>query len=78
MAGLQFGLILFAAVYAHFPYIIITANSELSLLENMAPDATISNLGMMLLIGGCIVLPALFYLMKSFNMIKVLEKSNKN
>lgn len=78
MAGLQLVLVMFAAIYAHFPYIIITTNKELSLLDNLAPASTISNLGVMLLIGGFLVLPALFYLMKSFNMIKILEKSNKN
>jgi cytochrome d ubiquinol oxidase subunit II len=77
LAGFQVVLILFAALYAHFPYIIITAQEEISLLKNIAPEATISNLAIMLLIGGFIILPGLFHLMKSFNMIKVLEKNEK-
>ena len=77
LAGFQVVLILFAALYAHFPYIIITADKEISLLENLAPESTISNLAIMLLIGGFIILPGLFHLMKSFNMIKVLEKNEK-
>ncbi len=74
MAGLQVILILFAALYAHFPYIIITEEKELSLLEGIATPSTISNLAIMLIIGGAVILPGLFHLMKSFNMIKVLEK----
>ena len=65
---------LFAALVAHFPYIIITQNEEVSLLENVAPEATVENLAIMLLIGGFFILPGLFHLMKSFRMIKVLEK----
>ncbi|WP_079718885.1 hypothetical protein [Salegentibacter holothuriorum] len=71
-------LLLFTPLYAHFPYIIITAEKEVSLLANLAPDATISNLAIMLLIGGFIILPGLFHLMRSFNMIKVLEKPQKD
>ncbi|MGY5847214.1 cytochrome d ubiquinol oxidase subunit II [Salegentibacter sp. HM20] len=74
LAGFQVVLILFAALYAHFPYIIITNNKEVSMLENLAPEATIKNLAIMLLIGGFVILPGLFHLMKSFNMIKILEK----
>ncbi|UAB84401.1 cytochrome d ubiquinol oxidase subunit II [Zunongwangia sp. SCSIO 43204] len=74
MAGFQVVLILFAALYAHFPYIIITKEKELSLLEGIATPSSISNLAIMLLIGGAVILPGLFHLMKSFNMIKVLEK----
>ncbi|GHA34583.1 cytochrome D ubiquinol oxidase subunit II [Salinimicrobium marinum] len=74
LAGFQVVLVLFAALVAHFPYIIITQNKELSLLEGVAPDAVIQNLAIMLLIGGFFILPGLFHLMKSFKMIKVLEK----
>lgn len=74
LAGMQVVLVLFAAIYAHFPYIIITANKELNLLEGRAPDEVIQNLGIMLLIGGFVVLPGLFHLMRSFSMIKVLER----
>lgn len=74
MAGFQVVLILFAALIAHFPYIIITQNREVSLLEGVAPEATVRNLAVMLLIGGFFILPGLFHLMKSFKMIKILEK----
>ncbi|MCH7403026.1 cytochrome d ubiquinol oxidase subunit II [Belliella kenyensis] len=75
LAGIQVILILFAAIVTHFPYFIITSNEEISILENIAPESTINNLGWMLIIGGSIILPGLFHLMKSFKMIKILEKS---
>ncbi|MCH7410395.1 cytochrome d ubiquinol oxidase subunit II [Belliella sp. DSM 111904] len=75
MAGIQVILILFAAIVTHFPYFIITAQQEISILDNIAPASTINNLGWMLIIGGSIILPGLFHLMKSFKMIKILEKS---
>lgn len=74
LAGFQVVLILFAALVAHFPYIIITKNREVDLLEGIASEASIQNLGIMLLIGGFFILPGLFHLMKSFKMIKILEK----
>ncbi|MDT0687623.1 cytochrome d ubiquinol oxidase subunit II [Autumnicola psychrophila] len=77
LAGFQVILILFAALIAHFPYIIITAGEELSILEGVAPEAVISTLGISLIIGGFVILPGLFHLMKSFNMIKVYEKDAK-
>lgn len=77
LAGLQVVLILFAAIYAHFPYLIITQSSELSLLEDIAPQATISNLGIMLLVGGFVILPGLFHLMRSFKMIKILDRDEQ-
>lgn len=73
LAGLQVVLVLFAALYAHFPYIIITTGKELSILEGLPPHSVIQNLAIMLLIGGAIILPGLFHLMKSFGMIKILE-----
>lgn len=77
MAGLQVVLILFAAIYAHFPYLIITRDREVSLLEGLAPQSSISNLAVMLLIGGIVILPGLFHLLKSFKMIKILERDER-
>ncbi|MCX2681855.1 cytochrome d ubiquinol oxidase subunit II [Galbibacter sp. EGI 63066] len=75
-AGLQVILIIAAAMVAHFPYVLITKTNEISLLENVAPDKVIDVLGISLIIGGVIILPGLFHLLKSFKMIKVLEGSN--
>lgn len=77
LAGLQVVLILFAALYAHFPHIIIAQNREVSLLEGVAPEATITNLGISLLIGGAIILPGLFHLLKSFKMIKIFDRKDE-
>ncbi|MFC5046348.1 cytochrome d ubiquinol oxidase subunit II [Aquimarina hainanensis] len=75
-AGLQVFLILLAAFIAHFPHIILVNGSSVSLLEKIAPDSVISTLAITLLIAGLIVLPGLFHLLKSFKMIKILEKNN--
>lgn len=75
-AGLQVFLILLAAFIAHFPNVIITKTSEVSLLDNIAPDSVINVLGISLIIGGAVILPGLFHLLKSFKMIKILERHN--
>ncbi len=73
-AGLQVFLILLAALISHFPDIIITETSSISLLDNIAPDSVIRVLGISLIIGGAVILPGLFHLLKSFKMIKILEQ----
>lgn len=73
LAGSQVLLILWAAVGTHFPNLIITKNGPVSLLEGMAPDSVIQVLGISLIIGGLLILPGLFHLLKSFKMIKILE-----
>ncbi|TBW29379.1 cytochrome d ubiquinol oxidase subunit II [Gramella sp. KN1008] len=69
LAGIQVLLVIFAAVNTHFPNLIITSTSELDLLAGAAPDSVIRVLGISLIIGGAVILPGLFHLMKSFNMI---------
>ncbi|WP_438712660.1 cytochrome d ubiquinol oxidase subunit II [Aquimarina muelleri] len=76
LAGIQVFLILLAAIIAHFPDIIITTNSSVSLIEKIAPDSVIKALGISLIIGGAVILPGLFHLLKSFKMIKILEQNN--
>lgn len=78
LAGAQVFLILLAALVAHFPDIIITTNSSVSLIENIAPDSVIKALGISLIIGGSVILPGLFHLLKSFKMIKILEQNNNS
>lgn len=77
-AGLQVFLILLAALIAHFPDIIITETGSINLLENIAPDSVIKVLGISLIIGGSVILPGLFHLLKSFKMIKILERDKKS
>ncbi len=75
-AGLQVFLILLAAIVAHFPGIIITKSENISLLENIAPESVIKVLGISLIIGGSVILPGLFHLLKSFKMIKILDRKD--
>lgn len=74
LAGIQVILILLAAIITHYPNLIITSSTEINILETVAPDKTINVLGITLIIGGLVILPGLFHLLKSFKMIKVLER----
>ena len=74
LTGLQVLLILFAAIGTHFPYLIITKHSAVSLLDHAAPDKVMQVLGISLIIGGTLIIPGLLHLLKSFRMIKVLEE----
>lgn len=74
-AGSQVLLILIAAIIPHFPNILYTTEGSINLLEGIAPDSVIRVLGISLLIGGFVVLPGLFHLLKSFKMIKILERN---
>lgn len=73
-AGSQVLLILIAALTPHYPMILFTTDGGISILENIAPDSVIKVLGISLLIGGSVILPGLFHLLKSFKMIKILER----
>ncbi len=77
LAGVQIMLVIFAAVNTHFPNLIITTSGEMNLLEGVAPASVINVLGISLIIGGAIILPGLFHLMRSFNMINPNPKAGK-
>ncbi|WP_221391138.1 cytochrome d ubiquinol oxidase subunit II [Dyadobacter sp. NIV53] len=67
LAGFQVTMILITTTYRHFPNIIILKNGGyLSLMEHSGQDKTIYTLGMALLVGSVFILPALFYLIYSF------------
>ncbi|MDB5136231.1 MAG: cytochrome d ubiquinol oxidase subunit [Mucilaginibacter sp.] len=67
LAGFQITMILLTTTYKHYPNIVILKNGGyLSLLENKGADKTIEALGMALLIGSVFILPALIYLIYSF------------
>ena len=70
-AAIQIMLVLFAAVHAHFPELIITTDGGVDMVDNRAPDSVMRVLAISLIIGGGIILPGLFHLMKSFNMIRI-------
>ena len=74
-AGSQILLVIFAAVNSHFPDLIITSSGDVNMMDETAPDSVIQVLGISLIIGGGIILPGLFHLMKSFNMIRIPSKS---
>ncbi|WP_299677173.1 cytochrome d ubiquinol oxidase subunit II [uncultured Tenacibaculum sp.] len=74
-AGLQVILIIAVALIPHFPHLLLIENDSMSLLENVAPDSVIRVLGISLIVGGLIIIPGLFHLLKSFKLIKILEKN---
>ena len=73
-AGLQVLFILSAAICAHYPNLIITENARISIMDGMASESTINVLGCSLIVGGILIIPGLFHLLKSFKMIKILER----
>ena len=66
LAGFQVTMILLTTTYRHFPNIIILKDGYLSLMEHSGHEKTIYTLGMALLLGSVFILPALFYLIYSF------------
>ncbi|MCE7040292.1 cytochrome d ubiquinol oxidase subunit II [Dyadobacter sp. CY312] len=67
LAGFQVTMILLTTTYKHFPNIVILKNGGyLSLMEHSGHEKTIYTLGMALLLGSIFILPALFYLIYSF------------
>jgi cytochrome d ubiquinol oxidase subunit II len=67
LAGFQVTMILLTTTYKHYPNIIILKNGGyLSLIEDRGADKTIEYLGIALLVGSVFILPALIYLVWSF------------
>lgn len=67
LAGFQVMMILFVATYRHFPnLVLLKGGGYLSLLEHRGQDKTIQALGLALLLGSVLILPALIYLIYSF------------
>jgi cytochrome d ubiquinol oxidase subunit II len=67
LAGFQITMILLTVTYKHYPNIVILKNGGyLSLIENKGADKAIDALGLALLIGSIFILPALIYLIYSF------------
>jgi cytochrome d ubiquinol oxidase subunit II len=68
LAGFQVTMILVTVTVRHYPNIIILkGGGYLSLLEYAGHEQTIYWLGMALLVGSVFILPALYYLLYSFN-----------
>lgn len=67
LAGFQVTTILFVTTYRHFPNIVLLkGGGYLSLLEHRGHENTVQSLGVALLLGSIFILPALFYLIYSF------------
>lgn len=67
LAGFQVTMILLITTYRHFPDIVLLKNGDtLSLLAHQGQAKTIESLGTALLVGSVFILPALFYLLYSF------------
>lgn len=67
LAGFQVMMILLTTTFRHFPNIILLKNGGyLSLLEHSGQEKAIYSLAMALLIGSIFILPALGYLIYSF------------
>ncbi len=67
LAGFEVVMILFCIGYSHYSNFIVLKNGQhISLLQSFAPDKTIHALGWALLIGSIFILPALGYLLYSF------------
>jgi cytochrome d ubiquinol oxidase subunit II len=67
LAGFQMTMILLTTTYKHYPNIIILKNDgHLSLIDDQGAEKTIQSLGIALLVGSIFILPALFYLVWSF------------
>jgi len=66
LAGFQISMILLAVTFNHFPNIVIVKQGYLSLTEHIGNEKTITSLAYALLIGSLFILPALGYLVYSF------------
>ena len=67
LAGFQVTMILLTTTFRHFPNIVLFKNGgHLSLMEHAGHEKTIEALGLALLAGSVFILPALFYLIYSF------------
>lgn len=74
LAGFQVTMILLAITIRHYPNIVILKGGRyLSLLEHAGQEKTIHSLGMALLLGSLLILPALFYLLYSFRKSDAIE-----
>lgn len=67
LAGFQVTMILLTTTYRHYPKIVLLkGGGYLSLLEHAGNERTMAALGWALLLGSLFILPAVFYLIYSF------------
>ena len=71
-------MILLAITYIHYPNIVLLKDGTyLSLTEHQGHTKTIESLGWALLVGSIFILPALFYLIYSFQKRNKLSDTSK-
>ena len=67
LAGFQVLMIMGAWFWVQYPVVMRYKNGDyLGLFETAAPEATMRQLALALLVGSVLILPALFYLLKTF------------
>jgi cytochrome d ubiquinol oxidase subunit II len=67
LAGFQIAMILVATTFFHYPRVVLLSGDKyFSLMEHHGDDKAIEALALALLIGSVFILPALFYLIYSF------------
>jgi cytochrome d ubiquinol oxidase subunit II len=67
LAGFQVAMVLLAWVFIQLPVVVQIQGGEALTLENTrAPEASLAVLGWALLVGSALILPALYYLIRSF------------
>lgn len=69
LAGTQVAVILLGWFRVQFPVLVKLADGrDLTFFNSHAPAATLNQVGWALLVGSCLILPALFYLMRVFKL----------
>lgn len=69
LAGAQVALILLGWFRVQFPVLVRLADGrDLTFFNSHAPEATLTQLGLALLIGSALILPALYYLLRVFKL----------
>jgi cytochrome d ubiquinol oxidase subunit II len=77
LVGFQITMILLAVTFNHFPNIVIVKQGYLSLSGEVGNDKSIAALAYALLIGSLFILPALIYLIYSFQKRVPAEQAGK-
>lgn len=78
LAGFQVTMILFTTTYYHYPDIVLLkGGGSLSLIAHSGDEKTIYALGLALLLGSILILPALAYLVYDFQRKKIPASATK-
>jgi cytochrome bd ubiquinol oxidase subunit II len=77
LAAFQLTMIFVAVTYSHYPDIVLLKNGNSIPLNEPGDNHTINVLGWALLVGGIFILPAVFYLIYSFDQRKIKPTHNE-